>query len=301
MVPPSVDSKSSNQRVAVITGASSGIGREVALHCAKNGMYLVLVARRANELKKTLDLCIAASPEAAGRILEADLSTEAGATLVAQSVKQHEGRCDALINNAGAGAYLPVDDESYVALWRSRVQLNVTTPIDLTVQLLQLLHMGDNPVVVNISSIAGLISLPTASLYCATKHALTAWSSAMHGDLARYGIKVVGVHPGPLVTEGWPQARVVNSTLGRFAMTDVNRVARVVARAATGRGRTSNRAVIVIPWKYNVARMLQLIMGNTFRRVLKNWARKRTLGSDNAEFAVTQELTEQSTKITTDR
>ncbi len=199
-------------KVVIITGASDGIGAQLAAALRRRGASLALSAR--NEAK------LAATASRADLIVPGDITIEAiRAELISKTVT-HRGRIDVLINNAGRGSYssaseAPLDEA------RALFELNFFAPVALT-QLATPYLRDSRGTLVNVSSIAGLISLPWMPIYSATKFALAAITSAQRTELRRAGIHVMGVFPGYVNTDfqahaaGSPPARVAGAK--RFAV-----------------------------------------------------------------------------------
>ena len=244
---------SSTQPVAVITGASSGIGRSVAQRFAAAGFYVVLVARRQDELERTLELA-----GGSGMCLAHDMADPAQVEAVAASILDVCGRCDVLVNNAGAGCRTPMTSDDGPDALDRLMHVNFLSAARLTNRLLPGLRTAATsprgglrrPAVVNVSSVAGLMGLPSASIYCSTKFALTGWSQAMHAELSSENIRVACVHPGPVPTEGWPHERIRRSWYRWFAASTTARVTNVIFDQACSRRRNP---APVVPVSYRGA------------------------------------------------
>jgi short-subunit dehydrogenase len=243
--------------VAVITGASSGIGRACARELSRRGYHVVLAARRKDELDRTLELC-----GGRGRSVVCDVTDSAQVRALAAGLAQHEGRCDVLVNNAGVGSRATFDGPGSMSVVRELTAINFTGAVECTAELLPLLRRADRPAIIAVSSVAGFVGFPGAPTYCASKFAMRGFFESLHYQLRRDGIHVVTVCPGPVPTEGWPHARLVSSGLRRRLLTaDADRVARVIARAIH-----SKRAVVIVPriysallWLTNVAPPLRAL------------------------------------------
>jgi short-subunit dehydrogenase len=180
----------------VITGASMGIGRALALQWAARGATLVLSARGRQALEE-----VGHAVEAAGgrAIVEAgDVTDEAHRTRVIARAEAEGGSVDILVNNAGRGFYAPslaieVDE------MRRLFELNVFAPLRL-VQLAAPHLQRTRGTVVMMSSVAGVVAAPRYGAYAASKFALEALSMAMRAELAEKGVRVVVIRPGPVDT-----------------------------------------------------------------------------------------------------
>jgi short-subunit dehydrogenase len=175
-----------DRKVAIVTGASEGIGAELARLLRSKGCRLVLAAR--NEAK----LRAAAGPDSC--VVPGDLTGEAVRVRVIEAALERFGRIDILINNAGRGLY---GSASTTPLGEARdlFELNFFAPFHLAQLASPALRLSQG-VIVNVSSIAGQISLPWLPMYSATKFALASLSSSQRIELRRYGVRVMSVFPG---------------------------------------------------------------------------------------------------------
>jgi short-subunit dehydrogenase len=184
-------------RVA-LTGASSGIGRELAAQLAQAGARLVLLARREALLGE-----LAEQLRGRGAVVETvsgDVTDPAARTALLSVAKERFSGLDLLVNNAGISALGRFDQASSERL-RRIMEVNFFAPVELTREALPLLSSGRQPLVVNIGSILGHRGIPQCSEYCASKFALRGWSEALRAELANSGIGVLVVSPGTTRTE----------------------------------------------------------------------------------------------------
>lgn len=181
--------------VALVTGASSGIGRATALLLARSG-YRVLATVRSDLREASL------RSEAAGlpiEILRLDLADEAGASRVAQEVLRRAGRIDVLVNNAGYAKLGAAEDLPRADL-RHQFEVNVFGAMQLCRELIPTMRAQRSGRIVNVSSLAGKVSVPLMGAYCASKFALEAFSDALRAEVKPAGIRVILVEPGPVST-----------------------------------------------------------------------------------------------------
>lgn len=191
------------ERVAVITGASSGIGKQIALDFARRGAHVVIAARRAALLEQ-----VAAECRGAGGDVEAmagDLAQRRFAESVVARAVERFGRLDILVNNAGIPKHkqffdVTPEDVEYT------MQVNFLAPAFMTVAALQpMLRQGEG-YIINISSGAGKIPPPRETVYAASKFALTGFTEGLWLDLAGANIHAAVIHVGPIDTEIWDKA-----------------------------------------------------------------------------------------------
>jgi short-subunit dehydrogenase len=177
----------------LITGASQGIGRALAVEAAKRGA-LVLAAARSDSLLAELAQQVRA---AGGRVetVRADVTCAIDRQRMAQAAQQHFGGLDVLVNNAGVGAtghFAEVGPERL----RQIMEVNFFGMTETTRVCLPLLRQGKTPAIVNISSIAGKRAIPARSEYSASKFAVQGFSEALRAELAKDNIDVLVVNPG---------------------------------------------------------------------------------------------------------
>ncbi|HWB10149.1 MAG TPA: SDR family NAD(P)-dependent oxidoreductase [Pirellulales bacterium] len=182
----------------LITGASSGIGQALAVELARAGAFLVLNARRENELRKLADQVVAAGGQAVCAPGDVTLRETRLAALAA--AQQQFGGLDILVNNAGVSAWGAFDQADENRL-RRIMEVNFFALAEMTREALLLLKGGRRPLVVNIGSILGHRGIPLQTEYCASKFAVRGLSESLRGELARLGIDLLLVSPGTTETE----------------------------------------------------------------------------------------------------
>jgi len=183
---------------AIVTGASEGVGAEVARRFAREGAEVVLAART----KAKLEAVAAEIRQSGGtaHVVPADLTSVDVCELLVERSVSLMGGVDILVNNAGAHFRGRVDERSAGEL-ATMVDLNARTPIVLSRLVLPLMSGGG--AIVNVASIAGKVPLPDAATYSATKFALRAFSIALGQELRDQRITVSLVSPGPIVDTGF--------------------------------------------------------------------------------------------------
>ncbi|MEA3144204.1 MAG: hypothetical protein QOG31_1528 [Thermoplasmata archaeon] len=201
------------QRVAkpviLVTGTASGIGREAVAHLARAGALVVATARDA---AKIADLAAPGSVET----LALDVADAASRAAAMKEILARHGRIDAVVNNAGYGAMLAVEDTSAATL-RAMHETNVVGPHELARLALPTMRRQGSGRIVNVSSIAGHVSVPLLGAYCSTKFALRALTEALDNEVRRFGVRAVLVEPGVIRTNfgqrSLAQAKADNPTL----------------------------------------------------------------------------------------
>ncbi len=183
-------------RVAVITGASSGIGAATARRLAEHGAAVVLLARRADRIQALQQELADAGHSALA--IEADV-TDAASLNRAVVGACELGRVDLLVNNAGV-MLLSAFEEAHVAEWKQMIDVNITGVLLTTNAFIDDLTDGGGDIV-NISSVAGRTTAPNTSVYNATKWGVVGWSDALRQELQAKGVRVGLVEPGAVATE----------------------------------------------------------------------------------------------------
>ncbi len=184
-------------RLALITGASSGIGEAAALRLAREGLRLILVARRKERLAAVAERVEFAGGQA--HVVVADLSNEAGRARVLEAAREL-GPLDLLINNAGFGWY-GYGSRMPLALAREMLALNVEAAVDLSLSLLPEMVARGNGHIINVSSIAANLPNQGIAMYAGTKSFLDSFTTALHRELRGTKVHASLVKPGPVRTE----------------------------------------------------------------------------------------------------
>jgi short-subunit dehydrogenase len=185
-------------KVALITGASSGIGRASALALAQAGANLVITARRQDRLQE-----LAAAVQKAGGlsvIVVGDASAEETAQRCVNTAIQTFGSLDILINNVGIGNYKNLVDTS-AAEYDEMMAANVRSTFLFTRHVVPLMIKQASGTILMISSMAGKYGFPGEAVYCATKFAQVGFAQALDKELRPHGIKVGVICPGGVKTE----------------------------------------------------------------------------------------------------
>jgi short-subunit dehydrogenase len=241
---------------ALVTGASSGIGRALALELGRRGVAVALAARRRPELET-----LAAEIERVGTravVLPADLAEPAEGLAVVAAAEAALGRLDLVIANAGVGGNAPVAEQAWNDIERM-VRVNVLGALAVVRAALPAMLARSSGAIAGISSLASFRGLPRAAAYSASKAALSTFLESARVECHGRGVSVTDVHPGYVRSE---------MTAGRgrrmpFLM-DADRAARLILRAIVRR-----RAVYSFPWQ------MALLLGGV--RMLPPWLFDRLL------------------------
>lgn len=179
----------------LLTGASSGIGEDLAKAFARSGHSVTIVARRQAELERVAREC---GPGAKIHIIAADLSERAAVSTITAHAEDKLGPVDVLINNAGMEIVGRTEAQDPAQLDKL-LHLNLITPLFLIRSMLpKLIERGG--IIVNVTSVAGFVHPPFQSWYSATKAGLSAASNSLRAELRGSSVRVITVYPGPIRT-----------------------------------------------------------------------------------------------------
>ncbi|XP_004624873.1 dehydrogenase/reductase SDR family member 7-like [Octodon degus] len=196
--------------VVWVTGASSGIGEELAYQLSKLGVSLVLSARRENELERVKRRCLENGKvkEKDVLILPLDLTDRSSHEVATKAVLQEFGRIDILVNNGGRSQRSLLMDTN-MDVFKELIELNYLGTVSLTKCVLPHLVERKRGKIVTVNSFAGVVSVPLSSGYCASKHALRGFFNCLRTELVEYpDIVVSNVCPGPV------QSQIVHNAFG---------------------------------------------------------------------------------------
>lgn len=187
------------KNVALITGASSGIGKELAKIHAMNQGDLILVARR-RQLLESLAAELTEKYEISVLVVELDLTTEGAVSKLVEKLNADKIQVRYLFNNAGFGGYGEFIDRN-ISEDLAMIQLNVTFLVELSHALANQMVKNGGGMILNTASTAGFIPGPLQATYFATKAFVVSFSQAMDQELRKKGVTVTALCPGPVKTE----------------------------------------------------------------------------------------------------
>jgi short-subunit dehydrogenase len=253
-----------HDRVAVVTGASSGIGEAIARALAGEGWHVVLLARREDRLR-------ALAEELSGEYELCDVGRREDIERGAAAVLTRHPQIHLLVNNAGIpgrAGFTKIDAERLEEL----VRVNYLGSVWSLRAFLPGLEAAGRSDVVNIVSVAGTVAFPPSGPYSASKHAQLAFSRATAAELRGRGIHVHTVNPGLVETEGFPQASALRSALIRRLVVGPEHVARHVVNVI----RRDKRETFVPRW-YRVGAVAQALTPGLVARLLSRTDPRRSL------------------------
>ena len=189
---------SENQKVAVVTGSSTGIGYETSLALANNG-YLTYATVRDIQKSKEIER-IAHVKNIPLKIVEMDVDNDNSVKDAIEKITSEYGRIDILVNNAGYGLFGALEDLEMTEI-KKQFETNVFGIIRVIQNVLPAMRLHRTGIIVNISSISGLAGIPSQSAYAGTKFAVEGLSESLSYELEPFGIKIVLIEPGVINTK----------------------------------------------------------------------------------------------------
>ena len=208
------------RKVILITGASSGIGKDTALNLIKEGHVVYGVARR---LEMMQDIA-----QAGGHAIKMDILKERNIDDVVNQIIKEQSRVDVLINNAGYGLWGAVETISIDEAKR-QFDVNIFGLAYLTKKIIPFMRKQKSGKIINMSSIGGKIYTPFGAWYHATKYALEGWSDCLRIELKSFGINVILIEPGVIKTEF--QDVMMDSTVERSIGTPYEKKLKALEKA----------------------------------------------------------------------
>lgn len=246
-----------NRPVALITGASRGIGEAIARTLARRGYALVLAARSQEALHALAEQLRPAGVPVL--VVPTDLSDPAQVRQLAREALTHYGRVDLLINNAGVGGNLAVVAQLQDADVDQLLSVNLHAPITLTRAILPSMLERRSGTIIFIGSVAGHIGIPRSSIYSTSKFGLRGFAASLRREMLSHGVGVTVIAPGFIDT-------AMTAPWGKLPKAPPHVVADAVVAAIAKRP-----AEIVVPWFYGVMIWLSERLPTLTDRVLARW------------------------------
>ncbi len=225
----------------IITGASSGIGRSFALKCGEDGAKIFLAARSKDKLEKVKK--IVNKKGSTGIVVPTDVTEDEQIKNLFLRATKNSEKIDFVFNNAGLGFVQPIHKISPQQI-HTMINVNITGMIMVTKFASEIMSKQKYGHIVMTSSLAGLITMPQWSVYCATKWAITAFTDSIREELKEFGVKISTLHPGLVKTNFFAknQANIDLEEIEEQPIITPDQVADAVYQAAF-----TNQNKIVIP------------------------------------------------------
>jgi short-subunit dehydrogenase len=262
-----------NGQVVVLTGASEGIGRALAIELSRRGLYLVLAARNPQRLEEVASECAAQGSVAS--VMPTDLLDPAQCRALIDAAVARFGRIDVLINDAGGTMWSRFDALDDLSVYEHLMKLNYLGAVHLTAAALRWLKQSQGRLVA-VASVAGLTGVPERSGYAASKHAMVGFFESLRIELKDSGVSVTIIAPGFVRSEIHkraigPDGRPLgDSPLRQERVMTAEQCARLIVPAIERR-----RRLLIISWRGRIARWLKLIFPGIVDRMAARAIRER--------------------------
>jgi uncharacterized protein len=215
----------SSRPLALVTGASSGIGYELARKFAERGYDLVMVSSDQAKLDEAAHNVTESNGDAQVQIVQADLSRPDEVEKVYESVRALQRPVDVLAANAGVGVYGEFADNTDLDDEIALINLNVTSQVHLIKRVSQdMIERGEGDILIT-SSVAGVLPAPRMAVYAASKAFLRSFGQAIRNEMKDKGVNVTVLMPGPTETEFFERAQMTDTVAGQGSKQDASEVA----------------------------------------------------------------------------
>jgi short-subunit dehydrogenase len=252
-------------KVVVITGASSGIGRELAYQLAEQGAWLSLAARNEERLSAVAGECQVRGGRAIAIVT--DVGEQAQCSELIQRTVDHYDRIDMLVNNAGITMWANFEDVSDISFFEQMMRVNYLGSVYCTYYALPFLKKTKGQII-GISSLAGRNGIPKRSGYAASKHAMVGFFDTLRIEIAEYGVSVTMIYPDFVATETRKRALgadgkpIGKSPVRESEVMPAEKCAQLIIQAAAARKRE-----LIMTWRGKVGLWIKLIAPGIVDRV----------------------------------
>jgi short-subunit dehydrogenase len=254
-------------KVVVITGASSGIGRELAYQLAEQGAWLSLAARNGERLTAVAKECQARGGKAIAIVTDVSEQTQC-AQLIQRTVENYD-RIDVLVNNAGITMWANFEEVSDISFYEQIMRVNYLGSVYCTYYALPFLKKTKGQII-GISSLAGKNGIPKRSGYAASKHAMVGFFDTLRIELEEYGISVTMIYPDFVATETRKRAfgadgkPIGESPVKEREVMSAEKCAQLIIQAAATRKRE-----LMMTWRGKAGVWVKLIAPGLVDRIAK--------------------------------
>jgi NAD(P)-dependent dehydrogenase (short-subunit alcohol dehydrogenase family) len=200
-----------DQRVAVVTGSSSGIGLETSLTLARNGFYTYATMHKVEEEKAKPITDAAKNENLKLRLIELDVDNDKSITNAIDTIVDERKRVDVLVNNAGYALGGPLEETSINEI-KAQFETNFFGAIRAIQAVVPVMRKQRTGKIVNITSMGGRIAIPLSSPYHGSKFALEGLSESIQYELEPFGIKIILIEPGAVRSNFWKNIKIAKSS-----------------------------------------------------------------------------------------
>ncbi|NOS61610.1 MAG: SDR family oxidoreductase [Nitrosarchaeum sp.] len=193
------------EKVAIVTGSSSGIGYETSLALARDGFYTFATVRNPKKAERILQ--IAKKENLKIEIIELDVDDEKSISATIEKIISKKQRIDVLVNNAGWGLFGSVEDVT-MKDFRAQFETNFFGIISIIQKVAPIMRKQGSGVIVNVSSVAGRIGFPGSPAYISSKFALEGLSESLRYELGQFGVKIIIIEPGVIKTNFFSSMKI---------------------------------------------------------------------------------------------
>ena len=197
------------EKIAIVTGSSTGNGFETSLMLARNGFYTYATMRNLDKSKTITD--IATKDSLPLQVLQLDVTEDKSVKDAIDTILGKRGRIDVVVNNAGYDAFGAVEDLSVEEV-KAQFETNFFGAIRVMKAVLPTMRKQRRGTLVNVSSVGGLVGIPLNSAYISSKFALEGFSESMQYELEEFGIKVILIEPGVVKTNFFENSKAAKNT-----------------------------------------------------------------------------------------
>jgi len=251
------------EKVVIVTGAGTGIGRELARKLLNAGAYVVLAGRRIEKLRETIEGHAKAENATAVSI---DVTRRADLKRLVETCLQRHGRIDILVNNAGVGYGGAISDIRPEEV-EHMMKVDLIAPIWLTQLAIPVLLEQAEGMIVNVSSLAGVVAIPNQSFYCAAKHGLHGFSQALRRELLGTSMRVLTVYPGGVESELMSDVVREKMAEQKFRMFDMMKADVAADIIVDGMRRETAKIFVANRLERNLVRLNHVVPGLVDRRM----------------------------------
>ena len=227
-----------NKKVAIITGASTGIGKHISVELSKKEYIVILISRSKDKLKSVKKIIDKNGHDCI--IIESDISKESSVDEIFKKIKSFNN-IDILINNAGLGIFNRIENISN-SDWDVQINTNLKGSFMMTRNIIPMMKKNKNGKIVFINSVAGLKPYPYSSAYVASKFGLRGFASSIREELRKDNIKVISVHPGAIDTPFWNE---IEGNFPREKMLSSIDISKSIVNSILSRNNLVNEEIVI--------------------------------------------------------